>query len=93
MLYLDDVPHVGVGVELSQPCPLTGRVTASALPAGQVAMTTHWGAYAGLGEAHGAVRDWCAARGLRPAGPRWEIYGPHREDLAEVWTEVYWLLA
>ena len=32
MLYLDDVPHVEVGVELSQPCPLTGRVVASALP-------------------------------------------------------------
>jgi effector-binding domain-containing protein len=56
-------------------------------------MTTHWGDYAGLGAAHGAVRDWCAAQGLRPAGPRWEIYGPHRGDPAQVWTEVYWLLA
>jgi hypothetical protein len=36
MLYLDDVPHVEVGVELTQPCPLTGRVVvASALPAGE----------------------------------------------------------
>ena len=25
MLYLDDVPHVEVGVLLTQPCPLTGR--------------------------------------------------------------------
>ena len=32
MLYRDDVPHVEVGVELRQPCPLTGRVVASALP-------------------------------------------------------------
>ena len=93
MLHLDDVPHVEVGVELNQPCPLTGRVVASALPAGQVAMTTHWGDYAGLGAAHRAVLDWCAARGLRTAGPRWEIYGPHRDDPAEVWTEVHWLLA
>ena len=93
MLYLDDVPHVEVGVELSQPCPLTGRVVASALPAGQAAMTVHRGAYAGLGAAHRAVLDWCAAQGLRPAGPRWEIYGPHRVDPAEVWTEVYCLLA
>src|SRR6266702_5496280 len=43
MLYWDDVPHVEVGVELLVPCPLTGRVRASALPAGQVAMTVHWG--------------------------------------------------
>jgi effector-binding domain-containing protein len=93
MLYLDDVPHVEVGVELSQPCPLTGRVVASALPAGRVAKTVHWGSYAGLGAAHQAVLDWCAAQGLKTAGPRWEVYGPHRDDPAEVWTEVYWLLA
>ncbi len=93
MLYRDDVPHVEVGVELLQPCPLTGRVVASTLPAGQVAMTTHRGSYAGLGSAHRAVIDWCEAQGRRLAGTRWEIYGPHSEDPAEVWTEIYWLLS
>ena len=34
MLYLDSVPNVEVGVLLDQPCPLIGRVVASALPAG-----------------------------------------------------------
>ena len=29
MLYRDSVPNVEVGVLLSQPCPLTGRVVAS----------------------------------------------------------------
>src|SRR6478752_9883604 len=62
MLYRDDVPHVEVGVELLQPCPLTGRVVASTLPAGRVAMTTHWGSYAELGAAHEAVVAYCAAR-------------------------------
>jgi effector-binding domain-containing protein len=93
MLYRDDVPHVEVGVELTQPCPLTGRVVASTLPAGQVAMTVHRGSYAGLASAHQAVLDWCAAHGRQPAGPRWEVYGPHRDDPAEIWTEVYWLLS
>ena len=93
MLYLDDVPHVEVGVELSRPCPLTGRVVASALPAGRAGVTVHRGSYAGLASAHRAVLDWCAAEGLAPAGPRWEIYGPHRDDPADVWTEVYLLLA
>ena len=92
MLYWDDTPRVEVGVELRVPCPLTGRVVASALPAGQVAMTTHTGPYAGLAEAHRAVLDWCAAQGRQPAGPRWEIYGPHHDDPAKVWTEVYHLL-
>jgi hypothetical protein len=31
MLYLDNAPKVEVGVLLDRPCPLTGRVTASAL--------------------------------------------------------------
>jgi effector-binding domain-containing protein len=92
MLYRDDVPHVEVGVELTRPCPLTGRVVASTLPAGQVAMTVHRGSYADLGSAHRAVSDWCAAHGRRPAGPRWEVYGPHHDDPTEVWTEVYYLL-
>jgi effector-binding domain-containing protein len=93
MLYRDDVPHVEVGVELGRPCPLTGRVVASTLPAGAVATTVHNGPYAGLGSAHEAVLEWCAAHGRPPAGPRWEIYGPHRDDPAEVWTEVYYLLS
>jgi effector-binding domain-containing protein len=95
MLYRDDTPRVDVevGVELRQPCTLTGRVVASSLPAGPVAMTVHWGAYAGLGVAHQAVHDWCAANGRRPAGTRWEVYGPHDDDPAKVWTEVYWLLS
>jgi effector-binding domain-containing protein len=92
MLYWDDVPHVEVGVELRVPCPLTGRVVASALPAGQVAMTVHRGMYAGLAMAHRAMLDWCAAQGRRPVGPRWEVYGPHSDDPAAVWTEVYYLL-
>ncbi|HYM28762.1 MAG TPA: GyrI-like domain-containing protein [Steroidobacteraceae bacterium] len=92
MLYLDDTPLVEVGVELRVPCALTGRVVASALPAGQVAMTTHRGSYAGLGAAHRAVLDWCAAEGRAPAGPHWEVYGPHRDDPAEMWTEVSYLL-
>jgi effector-binding domain-containing protein len=93
MLYWDDVPRVEVGVELLAPCPLTGRVVASALPAGQVAMTTHWGPYSELGEAHRAITDWCAAQGKQKTGARWEVYGPHNDDPAKVWTEVYWLLA
>lgn len=92
MLYRDDVPHVEVGVELRVPCPLTGAVVASSLPAGTVAMTVHRGSYAGLGAAHRAVLDWCVAQGRRPAGPRWEVYGPHSDNPAEVWTEVYYLL-
>ena len=92
MLYLDSVPNVEVGVLLDQPCPLTGRVTASVLPAGTVATTVHRGPFGDVGVAHDAVLQWCATHGHRPTGTRWEVYGPHDDDPAQQWTEVYWLL-
>jgi effector-binding domain-containing protein len=93
MLYLDDAPRVEVGVELTQPCPLTGRVLASSLPAGRVAKTVHYGSYAGLGAAHEAVIAWCDTEGLARTGVRWEVYGPHDDDPAKVWTEINYQLS
>ena len=92
MLYLDDAPRVEVGVELTRPLRLGGEVVRSALPAGRVAWTTHRGPYAALWSAHEDVVEWCKAQGLRLAGPRWEIYGPHREEPEQPATEVYHLL-
>jgi len=93
MLYLDSVPNVEVGVLLGEPCPLTGRVSASALPAGPAAMTIHRGSFVDVGAAHEAVLGWCATHGHRPSGIRWEIYGPHNDDPAQQWAEVCWLLS
>jgi effector-binding domain-containing protein len=77
---------------LDEVCPLTERVVRSALPAGRVARTVHRGPYGELGWAHRAVLEWCAVQGHRPLGPRWEVYGPHRADPAELTTEVSYLL-
>lgn len=93
MLYKDDVPNVEVGVELLEPLRFGGRVVESTLPAGQAAMTVHRGPYGGLGAAHRATIEWCTAEGLALAGPRWEVYGHHHDDPAELETEVYYLLA
>jgi effector-binding domain-containing protein len=93
MLYLDDVPHVEVGVLCSEPVPLTGRVQVSSLPAGRVATATHRGPYADLGNTHDAVLAWCAAHGHELSRTRWELYGPHDPDPSQVWVEVSWLLA
>jgi hypothetical protein len=38
------------------------------------------------------VIEWCADNGERPTGVHREIYGPHRDDPAELTTEVFWLL-
>jgi effector-binding domain-containing protein len=58
-----------------------------------VATATHRGDYAGLGRTHDAVTRWCREQGHRLTGVRWEVYGPHHEDPAEVWVEVSWQLA
>jgi effector-binding domain-containing protein len=93
MLYLDDVPNVEVGVLCSEAAPLTGRVQVSSLPAGRVATATHRGSYADLGATHDVIHTLCGAHGHELTRTRWEVYGPHDPDPAQVWVEVSWLLA
>jgi effector-binding domain-containing protein/predicted enzyme related to lactoylglutathione lyase len=93
MRYRDDRPAVEVGVIADPDFALTGRVVTSRLPRGLVATTTHRGGYAGLDGAHRAVHDWCAANDRPLTGERWEVYGPHDDDPANVWVEVSWRVA
>jgi effector-binding domain-containing protein len=92
MLYLDDVPHVEIGVELDQPVGITGRVIRSALPSGKVATMTHRGPHDRLGATHDAIRAFCAEHSLALAGPRWEVYGHSNTEPAQLETDVYYLL-
>jgi effector-binding domain-containing protein len=92
MLYRDDVPNVEVGVQVDGPFEPVGRVVPSVLPAGKIATAIHRGPYAGLAEAHVAVRNWCSARRHALTGARWEIYGDWQEDEAKLETEVCYLL-
>ncbi len=92
MLYRDDVPDLEVGVQVAGPFRPAGRVIPSCLPAGQVATTVHRGPYDELDAPHQAVRAWCAARGHRIQGTRWEIYGGWRDDPAELETQVSYLV-
>lgn len=87
---------VEAGAEVSEIFEGNDRVVCSRLPAGRVAHTVFFGPYAGLGRAHLAVQDWCAAQGHGITGVAWEVYG-HWE---EVWnaqpdkirTDVFYLL-
>jgi len=82
MVYVDEVPNVEVGVETEEAFAPTGRVVASALPAGRAARTILRGppSPAGLESAHDAVLRWCEANGERPAQVRWEVYGHWRDE-------------
>jgi effector-binding domain-containing protein len=95
-LYLDGQINLEVGVELETPFTGYGEVLGSALPAGTVATTMHFGPYNRLAEAHQAIRDWCANHGYSPAGPNWEIYGHWTDewnrDPSKIRTDVFYLL-
>jgi len=95
MLYREDgaALHVEVGVQVVRAFESSGAVVSSTLPGGRAAMTTHRGLYSGLGLAHRAVLDRCAAEGVQLTGTSCEIYGHWHEDPAQLETEVYWLLA
>jgi effector-binding domain-containing protein len=81
------------GVGVAAPFVPIGEVRPVELPFGEVAATTHWGAYAKLGDAHHAVIDWCRAHSHPLAGTRWEVYGHWTGVAAEQRTDIYYLLA
>lgn len=88
----DGATEIEFGVGATAPFAPLGPVRSVALPAGEVATTTHWGDYGGLGAAHGAVVGWCRAHGRELAGPRWEVYGHWSDEPAQRRTDVYYLL-
>jgi len=94
MLYADDVPNVEVGVEVGEAFAPSGRVVASALPAGRAATTVARGGPSpeGIAAAHDAVVAWCEANGHARTGVRWEVYDHWRDDPSTFETAVYWLL-
>lgn len=93
MLYLDDVPHVEVGVQVTRPFEAAGPVVSSELPGGLVATATHAGPMTAIGGTHDAVREWSTAHGYRLAGPHWEIYGDPDPASGEFTVQVCWALA
>jgi effector-binding domain-containing protein len=95
-LYWDCVMNIEVGVEVEAPLAGYGEVVGSALPAGTVVTTAHFGPYQLLGGAHQAVHDWCTQNGKEFAGPSWEIYGhwldEWNNDPSKIRTDIYYLL-
>ena len=79
-------------VGVTAPFAATGAVVPLETPGGTAAMTTHRGAYSGLGDANAAILAWCRAQGRVRAGPSWEVYGHWHADPAQLRTDVYYLL-
>jgi effector-binding domain-containing protein len=83
---------IDAGVEVFSGFTESDPVRRVDTPAGEVAMTAHFGEYSALGGAYAALEQWCAANGRHSAGVNWEVYGDWDEDPARLRTDVYALL-
>lgn len=96
-IYWDNSIRVDVGAELLSPFEEQGHVVRSATPAGPAVTATHYGPYGGLGSAHKAIREWCAAHNHQLAGLNWEIYGHWLDEWNSnpslIRTDVFYQLA
>jgi effector-binding domain-containing protein len=89
--FLADTVAIEAGVPVATEVAGDDRVEPSSLPEGPAAITTHVGRYEDLEHALDAVVGWLTERGLRPAGPHWEVYytDPNAEPDPGRWrTEV-----
>lgn len=87
---------VEIGAEIPGSVPADGEAYTSATPPGEVATATHFGPYQGLGRAHVAIQEWCAANGRTLAGPSWEVYGHWRDEWnsepSKIRRDIYYLV-
>ena len=92
-VYLDGQITMQIGVEVDGPFAGDAELFPSATPGGRIAWTRHIGSYAGLRDAHAAIRRSCKEQGHALAGPNWEIYGHWTDDESKLYTDVFYLLA
>jgi effector-binding domain-containing protein len=83
---------IDAGVEVLTGFTERGAVRRVTTPAGEAAVTAHYGEYSMMGGAYAALDQWCAANGRHQAGVNWEVYGDWEDDPAKRRTDVYILL-
>jgi effector-binding domain-containing protein len=92
----DGLLEIEVGVEVDTPFPGRDEVLGSVIPAGDAATVTHFGPYRKLGEAHRAIRQWCAEQGRTLANANWELYGhwldEWNNDPSKIRTDIFYSL-
>jgi effector-binding domain-containing protein len=88
MVYLDEVPNIEIGVQVTGPFDPVGDVVPSTLPVGLAATAT--GPFSELSRTYEAVGRWCAENGYRRTGPSWEVYGDPAPATGQFDVEVYW---
>jgi effector-binding domain-containing protein len=82
-----DVFDLEIGVPVTAPVTIAGRVTPGELPAAKVARTVFHGDYEGLAAAWGELAAWIAANGHEEGPDLWECYvsGPETDADPATW--------
>jgi effector-binding domain-containing protein len=78
---------------VAEPIEPSGRVTATTIPGGLVAVTVHTGRYEDVAPAFRALGEWVQEHGHATAGPIREVYivGPDQaRDPGALRTEIVW---
>lgn len=91
--YADGKIDLEAGIPLRKKVEGKGRIQASELPGGDVAVTWHVGHYAELPSSYRLLADWMKEHGLEPRGGHWEVYwtDPGMEPDPKRWrTQVLW---
>jgi effector-binding domain-containing protein len=83
---------IDAGVEVFTGFTERGAVRRATTPAGEAAVTAHYGDYSLMGGAYAALDQWCAANSRHQAGVNWEVYGDWDDDPAKRRTDIYALL-
>jgi len=81
---------IEAGMAVSEEAKGEGEIVASKLPGGKAAVTTHFGAYTGLGDAWTKLKQWVADKKLA-TGEAWEVYAsdPTMVKEADVRTDIF----
>ncbi|MBI3844688.1 MAG: GyrI-like domain-containing protein [Planctomycetes bacterium] len=90
-----DKIDIEAGMPLKSPVASKGRVLASELPAGKVAMTWHIGPYTTLTQTYDKLKAWMKDHSMESAGGFWEFYwtDPGLEPDPAKWrTQIFWPL-
>jgi len=88
-----DRADLEAGMPVPAPVEGEGRIAASELPGGTVAVTVHRGPYDSLPDTYNALGAWMEANGHEHCGAPWEVYLTDPRETpepADYQTEVYW---
>jgi effector-binding domain-containing protein len=89
----DALVDLEAGFPVAKPVASRGRIQASELPGGRVAMMFHFGDYEKLGEMRALLRGWLEGQRLAPRGGPWEVYWTDPElqpDKSQWHAQIFW---